>query len=139
MCRTDLYFDNNGIMEETQAVKALAALAQESRLQIFRLLAKQGATGMPAGKIAEEIGIPAATLSFHLKELNNAGLVLDRRNGRSINYSLNTEGMQELLGFLLDDCCQGRPELCDPVRKPLELVALPVRKGSGKSHSDSNS
>lgn len=115
-------------MKESQAVKALAALAQENRLQVFRLLARQGAAGLAAGKIAEEIGIPAATLSFHLKELNNAGLLHDRREGRSIIYSLNTTGMQELLAFLLDDCCQGRPELCDPVRPLVSLEATPRKR-----------
>ncbi|MDB5390705.1 MAG: ArsR family transcriptional regulator [Planctomycetaceae bacterium] len=110
-------------MEELQAIRALAALAHESRLRIFRLLAKQGTTGLAAGKIAEALQLPAPTLSFHLKELSNAGLVTDRREGRSVIYSLNAEGMQSLLGFLLDDCCGGQPELCGPVCRP-EVVQL---------------
>ena len=102
-------------MEELQAIRALAALAHESRLRIFRLLTRHGTTGLAAGKIAEQLGLPAATLSFHIKELSNAGLVLDRRDGRSVIYSLNAAGMQTFISFLLDDCCGGQPELCGPL------------------------
>jgi ArsR family transcriptional regulator len=102
-------------MEELQAIRALAALAHESRLRIFRLLTRHGTAGLAAGKIAEQLGLPAATLSFHIKELSNAGLVLDRRDGRSVIYSLNAAGMQTFLSFLLDDCCGGQPELCGPL------------------------
>lgn len=102
-------------MKEKQAVKALAALAQESRLKTFRLLVRAGTDGLPAGRIAERLDVPPATLSFHLKELANAGLVTDRREGRSIIYSLNIERMRGLLSFLMADCCQGRPELCGHV------------------------
>jgi ArsR family transcriptional regulator len=106
-------------MEELQAVRALSALAHESRLRIFRLLAKHGTEGLAAGKIAEELGLVGATLSFHLKELSNAGLILDKRESRSIIYSLNVTEMKTLLGFLLDDCCQGQPELCGGVNLPI--------------------
>lgn len=92
----------------------MSALAQESRLELFRLLVSCGHDGLPAGKIAEELGIPNATLSFHLKELLNAGLVDQRREGRSLIYSFNVEAVRTLLAFLMEDCCQGRPELCDP-------------------------
>ena len=105
-------------MEEHQAIRALSALAHESRLRIFRLLAKEGTEGLAAGKIAERLELPAATLSFHVKELLSAGLVVDRRESRSIIYSLNASVMQCLLGFLLDDCCGGQPELCGPACKP---------------------
>ncbi|MDA1162182.1 MAG: metalloregulator ArsR/SmtB family transcription factor [Planctomycetota bacterium] len=101
-------------MEINQAVRALAALAQESRLEAFRLLVRAGTDGMPAGKIAEELEVAPATLSFHLKELSNAGLVEQRREGRSIIYSLQVEAMQSLLAFLVEDCCQGQPHLCEP-------------------------
>jgi DNA-binding transcriptional ArsR family regulator len=101
-------------MEIKQAVKALTALAQESRLGVFRLLVPAGSDGLPAGEIAEELGIPSATLTFHLKELSHAGLVESRREGRSIIYSLSCDGMRELLTFLVRDCCQGQPELCGP-------------------------
>lgn len=101
-------------MEEFQAVRALASLAHESRLRVFRLLVKHGEEGLSAGKIAEELELPAATLSFHLKELLNAELVTDRREGRSVIYSINACHTKCLFSFLLEDCCGGRPELCGP-------------------------
>jgi DNA-binding transcriptional ArsR family regulator len=104
-------------MEIKQAVVALTALAQESRLRVFRLLVPTGESGMAAGEIAERLDIPPATLTFHLKELAHAGLVESRREGRSIIYSLRVKCMQELLTFLAKDCCKGQPELCaSPVR-----------------------
>ena len=96
-------------MEIKQAVIALTALAQESRLRVFRLLVPGE---MAAGEIAERLDIPSATLTFHLKELSHAGLVESRREGRSIIYSLRCEGMSDLLTFLAKDCCKGHPELC---------------------------
>lgn len=102
-------------MKITQAVTALTALAQESRLQIFRLLVRKGADGLAAGEIAEKLNIPGATLTFHLKELVHAGLIESRREGRSIRYSLKIAGMRDLLTFLTEDCCQGQPELCGPI------------------------
>jgi DNA-binding transcriptional ArsR family regulator len=101
-------------MEEKQAIAALAALAQESRLRAFRLLVQSGTRGISAGRIARALDIPPATLSFHLKELAQAGIVIRRRSGRSINYSLDIAGVRALLGFLMEDCCAGRPELCQP-------------------------
>jgi len=115
-------------MEEYQAIRALAALAHESRLRVFRLLAKKGPEGVPAGKIAEQLELPAATLSFHLKELLNADLVTDRREGRSVFYSVNACNIKCFVAFLLEDCCGGRPELCGPscppvARKPKQIRA----------------
>lgn len=101
-------------MEVKNAIDALAALAQETRLAAFRLLVREGPDGLPAGVIAERLGIPAPTLSFHLNQLNAAGLVVARRDGRSILYAVNFAGMRDLLGFLVEDCCAGRPELCAP-------------------------
>ena len=101
-------------MEIKQAVNALAALAQESRLEVFRLLVTCGEEGMAAGQIASRLQIAPATMSFHLKELHRAGLILQRRDGRSLIYRLNVEGMRGLLTYLMNDCCQGRPELCQP-------------------------
>ena len=101
-------------MEVKTAVIALTALAQESRLKIFRLLVQAGEDGLAAGEIAEELDIPAATLTFHLKELSHAGLVDSQREGRSIRYALRIEGIRDLLNYLLHDCCKGRPELCGP-------------------------
>lgn len=99
-------------MKVTEAVTALAALAQESRLQVFRLLVVAGESGVAAGDIASDLSIPAATLSFHLKELTHAGLIESKREGRSIRYSLCVPAMRDLLLFLTEDCCKGRPELC---------------------------
>ncbi len=99
-------------MNSDMVIRALAALAQEHRLAIFRLLVKQGPAGMPAGEIGERIGIGPTSASFHLKELDRAGLIRARRDGRFIRYAFSTETMRDLLAFLTEDCCQGRPELC---------------------------
>ncbi|MEL7498997.1 MAG: metalloregulator ArsR/SmtB family transcription factor [Planctomycetota bacterium] len=101
-------------METRQAVKALAALAQETRLRVFRALVEAGSEGMSAGGLAETLDVPAATLSFHLKELAATDLIAQSRNGRSLIYSLRPDVINELLQFLMQDCCQGRPELCQP-------------------------
>jgi len=93
-------------MKPNQAVDLLAALAQETRLSIFRSLVQAGADGLAAGRIAEVVGAPASTLSFHLKELSAAGLVRSRQDGRFIYYSANYAAMNELLGFLTEKCCQ---------------------------------
>lgn len=94
-------------MEKQIAVAALAALAQETRLDVFRLLVRSGPEGLPAGRIGEELGIPSATLSFHLKELRSAGLVVCEREGRSRIYRPDFGAMGELLGFLTENCCSG--------------------------------
>ena len=95
-------------MESKDAIQALAALAQESRLSIFRLLVKQGPGGLTVGKIGEVLGLPPATLSFHLKELSHAGLLQARQEGRFISYSVDFSRMNALLGFLSEDCCGGQ-------------------------------
>jgi len=99
-------------MKSKSAIEALSALAQETRLAIFRLLVRQGPDGLPAGTIGERLDIPAPTLSFHLAQLSRAGLVASRREGRSILYAADYRGMNALLTYLTEDCCQGRPELC---------------------------
>ena len=102
-------------MDTNTTVKALAALAQESRLNAFRLLVRSGPRGVAAGEIARQLEIPHNTLSSHLTILVNAGLVESRRDGRSIIYSVDFKGTRELLAFLVEDCCQGEPELFEPV------------------------
>lgn len=92
-------------MEIDAALAALSALAQEARLQAFRLLVTAGPAGLPAGRIAEELGIAANTLSFHLGHLKAAGLVACRREGRSLVYSANYDRMRALLGYLSENCC----------------------------------
>lgn len=99
-------------METKTAIESLSALAQDTRLEVFRLLVREGPDGLPAGAIAERLGIPAPTLSFHLAQLVRAGLALARRDGRSIGYAANYGGMNALLTYLTEDCCQGRPEIC---------------------------
>ncbi len=94
-------------MEKQNAISALAALAQETRLDMFRLLVRAGPEGLPAGSVGEALGLPSATLSFHLKELKSAGLVRCERLGRSRIYSTDLDAVQELVQFLLQNCCQG--------------------------------
>ncbi len=94
-------------MENKTAVTALAALAQESRLAIFRLLVQAGPTGMAAGKIGEALGIAPSSLSFHMKELSHANLVISRQESRFVIYSANFQAMTELLSFLTENCCGG--------------------------------
>jgi ArsR family transcriptional regulator, arsenate/arsenite/antimonite-responsive transcriptional repressor len=92
-------------MNENDTVSALAALAQESRLAVFRLLVQRGPDGYSAGEISEQLAIPGPTLSFHLKELLVAGLLAARKDGRFIYYSPRFERMRELVGYLTDNCC----------------------------------
>ena len=100
-------------MEKIDVIAALGALAQESRLDIFRLLVQAGPDGLPAGQIAERLNLPAATLSFHLTQLKHAGLVTFRREGRSLIYVAAYAAMNELLAFLTENCCQGDAADCD--------------------------
>jgi len=92
-------------MEKTAAIEALAALAQETRLDIFRTLVEYRPAGLPAGKVGELLGLPGATLSFHLSQLKQAGLIDSTREGRSLIYSANTGAVDELAQFLQEDCC----------------------------------
>lgn len=101
-------------MQTVEAVQALAALAQQTRIEIFRLLASLLPEGLPATEIATKLAVAPTTLSFHLQQLTQAGLLVQRRESRKLIYSVDAEGMSNLLGFLSDDCCQGRPELCRP-------------------------
>lgn len=102
-------------MELSLAVKRLSALAQDKRLAVFRLLVRAGQDGLPAGEIARGLDVPANTLSAQLSVLGNAGLVTSRRDGRSIIYTAAYDGMSDLLVYLMEDCCQGRPEICAPM------------------------
>lgn len=106
-------------MDTKRAVASLASLAQEHRLEAYRQLVQAGPEGLAAGELAERLGIPANTLSFHVKSLSQAGLVEARHEGRYIYYSANFDTMNSLLAFLSDNCCGGRP--CPP-------AAMPARK-----------
>ena len=94
-------------METKQAVDALSALAQETRLGVYRLLVEAGPDGMPAGSIGEELDLPAPTLSFHLAHLARTGLVRSRQEGRFVIYSADFQNMSELVGYLTENCCGG--------------------------------
>jgi ArsR family transcriptional regulator, arsenate/arsenite/antimonite-responsive transcriptional repressor len=100
-------------METKHVIAALAALAQDSRLAVFRLLVQAGPEGLSPSKIAERLGIAPSSLSFHLKELLHANLVKQTKTGRSLIYSTNFETMNEVLGFLTENCCGGN--VCSPV------------------------
>ena len=110
-------------MKTAEAIKALAALSQESRLGIYRLLVQQGPEGLTVGTIAERMDMAGATLSFHLKELAHAGMVTARQDGRFIHYSANYRAMSGLMDYLTENCCQG--EACAVDCKP---KASPQRK-----------
>jgi DNA-binding transcriptional ArsR family regulator len=107
-------------MESDVVIKRLSALAQESRLAAFRLLVRAGPKGVPAGDLARALDTPPNTLSSQLSILTTAGLLRSRRDGRSIIYSADYEAMSDLLRFLMEDCCQGRPEVCGPLAEAAE-------------------
>ena len=102
-------------MKIKTAIDALSALAHEVRLGVFRLLVKAGPEGMAAGEIARRLDVPANSLSANLTILSHAGLVESRRDGRSIIYTANFERMTQLLSYLMEDCCNGAPEICVPL------------------------
>lgn len=108
-------------METTEATRLLAALAQETRLSIYRMLVQQGPEGLAAGALAERLGVANATLSFHLKELAHAGLITSRQDGRYIYYAPSYPTMTALLGFLTENCCQGAS--CDIADAPVKTRA----------------
>ncbi|MFT8246478.1 ArsR/SmtB family transcription factor [Roseomonas sp. BN140053] len=112
-------------MEETQALDALGALSQETRLRIVRLLVTAGPDGMAAGAIGEAMDATSSRLSFHLTHLEHAGLVQSRRDGRSIRYSAVYDALSGLIAFLMRDCCQGHPDVCAPAVAALSACACP--------------
>lgn len=120
-------------MERTLAVRRLSAVAQEARLDLFRLLVKAGPEGRAAGELARALGVPANTLSAQLLVLSNAGLVRARREGRSIIYAVDYEAMADLLVFLTEDCCRGRPEICAPLAR-IASVAICCGPKTGDRH-----
>ena len=102
-------------METKEAASILSALAHDGRLAIFRLLVRAGTEGIRAGDIASTVGAPGSTLSANLNILSHAGLIEGRREGRAIIYSARYGRMRDVLAFLLDDCCNGNPEICAPL------------------------
>ena len=102
-------------MDESQALAGFAALSQETRLRILRQLVRAGPDGLAAGAVAAAVEVSPSNVSFHLKELERAGLIAQRRASRSIIYAANYEVLSELIRFLMEDCCSGRPEICAPL------------------------
>ena len=115
-------------MKSIDALTALAALAQESRLAIFRMLVKRGPDGYTPTELGEKLGVTGATLSFHLKELQRAGLLAVRRDGRRLYYSPNFAHMQRLVGFLTENCCSLSEQGCAPECAPSAAVAATPRR-----------
>jgi ArsR family transcriptional regulator, arsenate/arsenite/antimonite-responsive transcriptional repressor len=116
-------------MKKSDVVAALAALAQENRLDVFRLLVEAGLEGMPAGSVASALKLAPNTLSFHFDRLREAGLVTVRREGRSMIYAARFDRMTALLGYLTENCCQGRAEQCAPAQ------CKPATKSSRQTES----
>ncbi|MBR0939195.1 helix-turn-helix transcriptional regulator [Bradyrhizobium jicamae] len=115
-------------MEERQARTAFAALSQETRLRIVRLLVQAGPEGMAAGAIAQAVEVSPSNVSFHLKDLEHAGMIVPRREARSIIYSADFTGLRDLIAFLMKDCCAGHPEICAPA-----LVAAQCRPSTNNT------
>src|SRR5215475_12801798 len=115
-------------MKKHDALAALAALAQDNRLDMFRLLVEAGPEGVPAGKVSDRLGLAPNTLTFHFDRLRDAGLVTVRREGRSMIYAAQFSTMNALLAYLTENCCAGEPQRCAPV-----AVCKPVRRASSKA------
>lgn len=113
-------------MKNTDAIAALGALAQPTRLDTFRLLVKSEPEGVAAGELARQVGVPQNTMSTHLSILSRAGLIDGERHSRTIIYRANIKTFQELILFMMQDCCGGRPEVCDPLVKSF-LPCLPAK------------
>jgi ArsR family transcriptional regulator, arsenate/arsenite/antimonite-responsive transcriptional repressor len=113
-------------MEQSEAVAALAALAQDNRLDVYRLLVQAGPAGMPAGNVASELKLAPNTLTFHFDRLRQAGLVSVRREGRSMIYAARYDAMNDLLGYLTENCCQGQE--CAPTRRCTSAPSAARRK-----------
>jgi ArsR family transcriptional regulator, arsenate/arsenite/antimonite-responsive transcriptional repressor len=115
-------------IDETQALDAFGALSQGTRLQMVRALVVAGPDGMSAGAIGDAVGASSSSASFHLSNLERAGLVTSRRASRSIIYSANYEGLSGLVEFLMRDCCQGHPEVCIPAGEVAASCCAPAAK-----------
>jgi len=115
-------------MESEKAILALAALAQPTRLDVFRLLVKREPGGLAAGDIAKALAVPQNTMSSHLAILSRGGLVSAHRSGRSIVYRVDLDHLQAVVLFMLRDCCDGRPEICAPLIENLTPCCPPQKK-----------
>ncbi|MBB5663935.1 DNA-binding transcriptional ArsR family regulator [Rhizobium leguminosarum] len=115
-------------MDERQALMSFAALSQETRLHIVRILVVAGPGGMAAGAVAEKAKVSPSNVSFHLKELERAGLINQRRDARSMIYTANYDGLGALIRFLMEDCCAGHPEICAPAAG-VAACGMPAAEG----------
>ena len=134
--KTFTHIDYSRYMDTQTALEGLSALAQETRLQIFRLLIGQGEPGLPAGDIAEAVAGRQNTISTHLAILARAGLIRGERDGRVIRYSADFAAARGLIGFLLEDCCDGRPEICVPLLGTLDCLNQPAQKAGQGGNCD---
>lgn len=107
-------------MENEKIIEMLSALAQQTRLSVFKMLIKNGKSGIAAGKMAEQLNMPQNSLSSHLKIMSHAGLIKANREGRHLIYSVELDATKNLIGFLINDCCDGHPEIC-ALREKAEL------------------
>ena len=114
-------------MDKSDAVSAMAALAQESRLEVYRLLVQAGPQGLAAGEVASALGIAPNTLSFHFDRLRHAGLISIARHGRSLIYAVRYKTVNNLLAYLTENCCGGHPELCEPACTPAKSSRRPKK------------
>lgn len=117
-------------LDQHQALDAFAALAQQTRLEMVRALVVAGPEGLAAGAVGEAVGASSSSASFHLANLERAGLVQSRRDARSIIYSANYDGLAALIQFLMQDCCQGRPEVCAPAALTAVACCTPAKETS---------
>ena len=118
-------------MNTKQVIEALSALAQDTRLSIYRLLVQRGPSGMGAGAIADALDIPASSLSFHLAHLSRAGLLTQQRESRSLIYAVDFAGMNALMGYLTENCCGGDAAACAPPCLPAASRTTKTRKSAG--------
>lgn len=123
-----LYFGISRYMEQNDALLALSALAQPTRLEAFRLLVQHEPEGLPAGEISRLLDVPQNTMSTHLGQLSRAGLVASERHSRSIVYRASLEGLRALTMFLLNDCCGGRSEICTPISNDIKKCCPPKER-----------
>jgi ArsR family transcriptional regulator, arsenate/arsenite/antimonite-responsive transcriptional repressor len=128
-CQSGYGLDSIEDMDAKQIVGALAALGQETRLEVFRLLVQRGPNGLPAGAIAQALDLPPSSLTFHLQQLAHAGLVTQRRLSRQIIYAVDVAAMNAIMGYLTENCCGGNPALCAPQCAPAKPSPVIRRKG----------
>jgi len=118
-------------MESNEAIDAFSALAQPTRLDVYRRLVRAGPEGLPAGGVAKALDVPANTMSTHLAILERAGLVASRREGRLVYYTAAFDRVRALIGFILEDCCAGNPHVCSPVAELARQACCPPASGAG--------